>query len=65
MANGWARYIIENKLYDEAWCVKWTNLPFLINEETMLLYHADELGIGEATDYVVWDANTNAPAAMP
>ena len=65
MTNGWARYIIENKLYDEAWCVKWTNLPFLVNEETMLLYHADELGLGEATDYVVWDANSNSAKAMP
>lgn len=65
MMNGWTRYIIENKLYDESWCLKWTNLPFLINEETMLLYHADELGIGEASDYVVWDAKTDSLKAMP
>ena len=31
-----------NKLYDEEWCNKWTNLPFLINEETKLLYHAEK-----------------------
>ena len=65
MMNGWINYIIENDLYDHDWCLKWTNLPFLINEETMLLYHADELGLGDHADYVVWDKNTNAPKAMP
>ena len=65
MGLGWVNYIMANKLYNEEWCNKWTNLPFLINEETKLLYHADELGLGEATDYVVWDANKNEAVAMP
>ncbi|MDD5806828.1 MAG: molybdopterin-dependent oxidoreductase [Eggerthellales bacterium] len=64
MGLGWVNYIMSNKLYDETWCKQWTNLPFLINEETKLLYHADELGIGEATDYVVWDNAAGAPVAM-
>ncbi|MFR1640941.1 MAG: molybdopterin-dependent oxidoreductase, partial [Eggerthellaceae bacterium] len=25
----WIRYIIENKLYDEDFCKRWTNLPYL------------------------------------
>ena len=65
MMNGWIKYIIDNELYDRDWCLKWTNLPFLINEETMLLYHADELGLGDHADYVVWDKKTNSPKAMP
>lgn len=65
MGLGWVNYIMSNKLYDEDWCLRWTNLPFLVNEETKLLYHADELGLGDATDYVVWDSEQNAAVAMP
>lgn len=65
MGLGWINYIITNKLYDADFVREWTNMPFLINEETKLLYHADELGLGEATDYVVWDQKANAPVAMP
>ena len=31
MMLGWMRYLIENKLYDEEFCTKWTNLPFLVD----------------------------------
>lgn len=65
MGLGWANYIIENDLYDHEFVMKWTNLPYLVNEETKLLYHADELGIGAADEYVVWDKKTNAPAPLP
>jgi len=65
MMNGWIKYIIDNKLYDNDFVMKWTNLPYLINESTMLLYHANELGLGDAADYVVWDQKTNSPKAMP
>jgi anaerobic selenocysteine-containing dehydrogenase len=65
MMNAWINYILENRLYDEEWCLKWTNLPYLINEETMLLYRAEELGLGGPQDYVVWDQKTNAPMAFP
>lgn len=33
MMLGWIRYIIENKLYDEEFCTKWTNLPFLVDPD--------------------------------
>ncbi len=64
MGLGWINYIMQNKLYDETFCKQWTNFPFLVNEETKLLYHADELGLGEASDYVVWDNAAGAPRAM-
>lgn len=28
---GWTRYIIDKKLYNEEFCSKWTNLPFLVD----------------------------------
>ena len=65
MGLGWVNYIMENKLYDENWCLEWTNLPFLVNEKTKLLYHADELGLGEKDEYVVWSSAENKPVAMP
>ncbi|WP_305114038.1 molybdopterin-dependent oxidoreductase [uncultured Adlercreutzia sp.] len=65
LALSWIRYIMDQKIYDEEFVMKWTNLPYLINEETKLTYRADELGLGSHDDYVVWDAKTNAPAAMP
>ena len=65
LMQAWMKYIIDNELYDRDFCMKWTNFPYLINEETKLTYHADELGIGSADEYVVWDKVTNAPKPMP
>ena len=31
MMLGWTRYIIDKKLYNEEFCSKWTNLPFLVD----------------------------------
>ncbi len=30
----WIRYMIEHKLYNEEFVLKWTNLPYLVNAET-------------------------------
>lgn len=60
----WIRYILEHEAYDKDFCLKWTNLPYLINEETMLQYKASELGLGAEDEYVVWDKKTNSPKAM-
>ena len=60
----WIRYILDNKLYDADFVMKWTNLPYLVNEETKLTYRASELGLGGDDEYVVWDKKTQAPAAM-
>lgn len=61
----WIRYILENDLYDHDFVMRWTNLPYLVNEETKLTYKASELGLGTDGEYVVWDANTNSPRPMP
>ncbi len=61
----WMKYIVDNEAYDEEFCLKWTNLPFLVNEETMCTYRASELGLGSDTDGVVWDKKTQSVKALP
>ncbi|MDR1082679.1 MAG: molybdopterin-dependent oxidoreductase [Coriobacteriales bacterium] len=65
LALAWINYIVTEELYNKEFVLEWSNLPFLVNEETSITYRADELGIGEKSDYVVWDANTNSPQPMP
>ena len=33
----WTRYILENKLFDADFVMKWTNLPYLVDTETKML----------------------------
>lgn len=61
----WINYIIEHDLWDKDFCRAWTNLPFLVHEDTRLTYRANELGLGAEDEYVVWDKKTNAAVAMP
>lgn len=61
----WINYIVEHDAYDKDFCLKWTNLPYLINEDTKLLYRASDLGLGDASEYVIWDRKTNGPKALP
>lgn len=67
----WIRYIIDNDLYDHDFCLKWTNLPYLINPETRKMLRACEVGLGsvdadDAEDtFVVWDAKTNSAKPLP
>ncbi len=67
----WIRYIIENELYDKEFCMKWTNLPYLINTETKKMVRAWEVGLGDenAEDadetFVVWDSKTNSAKPLP
>ena len=64
----WINYILENKLYDEKFCLKWTNLPFLINPETKYTYKASEFFGDESYDkytFVVWDKTKNEPVPAP
>ncbi len=65
MMLSWINYIIENERYDKEFCLKWTNLPYLINESTLLTYRASELGLGTDEEYVVWDLVTGSAKAMP
>lgn len=59
---GWMRYIIANKLWDNEFVMRWTNLPYLVDVETKMLVHANDLDAkGDAKTYVVWDAKTKSP----
>ena len=59
---GWMRYIIANKLWDNEFVMRWTNLPYLVDVETKMLVHANDLDPkGDAKTYVVWDAKTKSP----
>jgi anaerobic selenocysteine-containing dehydrogenase len=61
----WINYIITHDLFDKEFVMEWTNLPFLVNEETSITYRASELGIGRDDEYVIWDEASQAPLAMP
>lgn len=61
----WISHIIENDLYDHTFCRKWTNLPFLVHEDTRLTYRASELGLGSDDEHVAWDKKSGAAVAMP
>ena len=58
----WIRYIMEQKLYDEEFVLKWTNLPYLVDAETKMLWRAEKSDNPEIPDiFMVWDAKTNSP----
>ena len=58
----WIRYIMEQKLYDEEFVLKWTNLPYLVDAETKMLWRAEKSNNPEIPDiFMVWDAKTNSP----
>lgn len=73
----WAKYIIDNKLYDEDFCKYWTNLPFIINPDTKLPYYAEELfpdyvnpaidpnDVYDTPAFVCFDALTNSIQPLP
>lgn len=61
----WIRYIMEQKLYDEEFVLKWTNLPYLVDAETKMLWRAEKSDNPEIPDiFMVWDAKTNSPKAI-
>ena len=64
----WIRYILDKKLYDAEFVMKWTNLPFLVNMQTKMFLRPSDLKIaGDPSTFVVWDKNTNSakPMAYP
>ena len=66
MMLAWMRYIIAEKLYDLDFCMKWTNLPHLVDPDTGMCLRAKEFfGEGDAYDRVVWDKKTNSPKKLP
>ena len=72
LALSWYRYIFENKLYNEEFTKYWTNLPCLIDPDTLLPLLATDvfpdytLVTPEDTPaYVCIDENTGRPAPLP
>ncbi len=66
MILAWMDYIIKNKRYDEDFCLRWTNLPHLVDPDTKMCLRAkDFFGEGGQYDRVVWDAKTDSPKLLP
>ncbi|MDD6160317.1 MAG: molybdopterin-dependent oxidoreductase [Oscillospiraceae bacterium] len=61
----WIRYIMEHKLYDGEFVMKWTNLPYLVDVETGFTLRAEAGKDGKPDTYVVWDTVTNSPQPLP
>ena len=59
------RYIIHEKLCDEEFVMKWTNLPYLVNVETKMFVRAKESDNPDLPDtFMVWDSKTNSMQPM-
>ncbi len=57
----WIRYILENKLYDAEFVMKWTNLPYLVDVESRMMLRAEiSAKEGQPDTYMVWDKNTGS-----
>ncbi len=62
---GWIRYIMEHKLYDHDFVMKWTNLPYLVDAETKMLWRAELSEDPDIPDtFMIWDENTNSARPM-
>ena len=60
----WIRYIIDNKLYDADFVMKWSNLPYLVDVETKMLLKSDDAEKDTPDSYFVWDSKENKPKLM-
>jgi anaerobic selenocysteine-containing dehydrogenase len=57
----WTRYLLDKKLYDAEFVMKWTNLPYLVNTKTKMLYRAHTASTAGGVDtFMVWDTKTNS-----
>ena len=62
----WVRYILEHKLYNAEFVMKWTNLPYLVNTQTSECWRAarsTQKGVPDT--FMVWDRKTNRPQPLP
>lgn len=58
---GWIRYILEHRLYDEEFVMRWTDLPYLVDTETKMMVRAKKSEKdGEPDTYMVWDKKTDS-----
>lgn len=56
----WIRYILVNRLYDEEFVMRWTNLPYLADVETKMLLRPEKGKNGEPDTFMVWDTKTDS-----
>ncbi len=56
----WIKYIIDNDLYNHDFTLKWTNLPYLVNTQTNLLWRFKQGTDGNPDTFMVWDKKTNS-----
>ncbi len=62
LALGWLNVIIKEELYDKPFVENWTNAPFLIRTDSgKSLREADIADGGSSSNFVVWDASSDAP----
>ncbi|MFC2069775.1 molybdopterin-dependent oxidoreductase, partial [Chloroflexota bacterium] len=65
LALAMVRIIISEKLYDEEYIRKHTNLPFLVRaDDRKLLRESDILPGGDPKKYVIWNAVSNQAVAV-
>ena len=63
---GWIRYILDNKLFDADFVMKWTNLPYLVDVESKMQWRAEVSSDPNNPDtYMVWDKKTNSAQPLP
>ena len=57
----WIRYMIAENLYNREFVLKWTNLPYLVNTKTKMLWRASiSQDKAQPDTFMVWDKNTNS-----
>ena len=62
----WIRYIIENKLFEHDFVMKWTNLPYLVDVETKMMLRTETSSKpGEPDTFMVWDKKTDSAQPLP
>lgn len=61
----WIRYILDNRLYDAEFVMKWTNLPYLVDVETGMFLRAEKSADPDRPDtFLVWDKKTNRAQSL-
>lgn len=56
----WIKYIIDKNLYDKDFVLRWTNLPYLVNMQTKLLWRSSKGDENNPDVFMVWDKKSNS-----
>lgn len=69
LALGFIRVVIEEGLYDEDYCLRYTSLPLLVREDTGRYLRAEDVFGGRKDkgrwgDFVIWDQINHTPQAL-